>query len=414
MKYKIICGLTAGMSFVCVESAALDLSWTPRARSMMRIDDNIRTASSRQEEALGFDTSGDIAFKAQTDELSSELIPRVNVRRFAVGNNLDAEEYSVTFNNEWRQENYEAGVDFSYARESTLASEATDAGRVDDVKDRDSINIAPTFTYLFSDRLQSQTNFLYSDVAYIDAVGTGLIDYTYLQTSTSLTYAWTPSVQLYGQFLVSNFEVPELASTTRSYSGQGGLRWNWNETLEFSGGVGWIQSQITFHEFIPIFVANPVPHAEFIRTTDEAGSGGPIANVSIIKSFDETKANFNYSREVSPSGRGAQSTSDRIKMSVVHRYSERVNLIFDGLYEMRSAQAGSIPGVITSRDLNRDYYELRTGVRYQLRRAWALNATYRFGHRQSTNVGVSDSATTNSVFLIVDYNGSPNKIFSRF
>ncbi len=411
---RSVVGIVAVISLVSIDAFGIDLSWTPRARTLMRLDDNIRTASDNPEGALGFDTIGDISFRAQTDTLSSELVPHVNVRRFAIGNNLDADEYSVSFNNDWKRENYGAGLDFSYSRDSTLASEATDAGRVEDVKNRDSIMLEPRLTYLFSDRLQSDINFLFNDVSYKDAETTGLIDYTFLQTSTSLSFLLRPSLQIYGRLLVSNFEVPDLASKTQSYSAQFGFKWNWDPTLEFSGGAGWIQSYIAFHElqFVPVLTTPPQFVA--IRVSGDASSGGPVANASIAKSFDETKSTFTYVREVSPSGRGAQSTSDRMLMNVVHRWDERTNILFDGLYEMRSAQADSIPGVPISRDLNRDYYEVRAGFRYQLRRSWALNASYRFGRRVSTNVGSTDSAATNSVLVILDWNGDPHRILSRF
>ena len=393
---------------------ALDFSWTPQARTMMHLDDNVRGASREQEGAWGFDTGGSIDLKAASEELSSTLTPRFNLRRFVVGDNLDADEYSVASNSKWRRDKILTAMNLSYARDSTLVSEATDAGRVDDVKDRDTVTIQPSIQYFISDRLVYDASFFYSDVAYANAGSTGLIDYRYLQGASNITYSLRDDLEGFVSISISDFDVPEITSTTRSYSGKLGLTWHWDESLQMSGALGWIQSNIDFIEATCLVVINNCPAPFLIEDSAQVSSGGPIASAGIEKKFDKLKVSFDYDREVSPSGRGSQSSSDRLALNIVRNVSAQLNLTVDGLYEIRTAQAQGLGSGFAARDLNRDYYEGKAGFRYFLSQQWVLGGTYRFGYRKSTNIGASDSATTNSLYFTVEYVGVPNSFLDGF
>ncbi len=388
---------------------ATEVTWQPSARSMMRIEDNIRGASLEKESAWGFDTGGAVNLRARTETLTSEIVPRFNLRRFIIGDNLDADEYSITSTNDWVRERSALGLDFSYSRDSTLTSEATDAGRVDDVKNRDSIIVTPSVSYALTDVVSAQSSFTYNDVSYVDVGNSGLIDYTYLQGTAGLNYQWGEQLLFFANTSVSNFKAPETESTTRTYGGQTGATLTWDENLTLTAAIGWNSSDIKFVEQQVIVVADPFPRLALVSVKDEASSSGPIANVSIRKIFETTVMKFDYVRQVSPSGRGSQSNSDRVTLNVVTRLNDRLSLIFDGQYDSRTAEGATSGGAVlgggAARDLNRDYAEVRGAIRYQIFEEWYLSAAYRFGHRTSTNLTNVDVADSNSVFLTVDYNG---------
>jgi hypothetical protein len=400
----IVCA--AGMAMQSAIGA--DFSWAPHFRTMMRLDDNIRMAVRNPEGALGFDNAADVKFKAESSTFTSELIPHVNVRRFLIGDNLDADEYSVAFNNKYKQQTYEAGLKFSYVRDSTLTSEATDTGRIEDVKDRDSITLQPSFLYSFSDRLQSDTEFLYNSVGYQDAETSGLIDYEYLQVSEQLAYSVREDLQVFVRGLVSDFGVAAIRSSTRSYSGEIGGTWNWTPTLMLAGSVGWNQSFVHSVTNTPVLISQPIPQIVVIGVPTDGSSGGLISTVSISKIFERANVKFDYSRAVSPSGRGAQSTSDDIRADAEYKWENSLTTFFDGMYEMRSAQQDSLSTIPSVNDLNRDYVEVRAGVRYQIHQEWLVSAFYRYGQRQNTNVSGPERASSNSFFLSLDYNGLPH------
>jgi hypothetical protein len=395
-------------------TTAAQFDWKPDARSTMRLEDNVRGTSANPEAAWGFDTGGGVSISRSTGVLRSELKPKFNLRRFIVGSNLDADEYSVALNNEWAGDKFRANVDTSYARDSTLTTEGPDVRRINDVKNRDSLTVAPSITYALSERTSLQSTFLFNDVTYIDAIDSGLVDYQYILGSTGVTYSLWDGLDLFASFVVSNFDVPDLNSTTRSYTEKIGGTWRASESLSMSAALGWILNDIKFEELEAVLVAQPVPRFEVVSVAKRTSSNGPIASVSIEKAFAQSVMRFDYTRQVSPSGRGAQSESDSMAFKHVHNLSQRLSLSLDGLYEIRAAQGGdSVPNAINAGDLNRDYFEVKAGLRYQLTEEWATSASYRFGHRKNTGLQ-SDIAETNSFYLTVDYNGRRHDIEGGF
>ncbi len=379
----------------------------------MRLDDNIRGASQNGEEAVGFDMGGGVSLKAQNDSITSEIFPRFNLRRFAVGEDLDADEYSVAFNNDWLQPYYTTGLDFSYVRDSTLTTELTDAGRQNDVTNRNSISVQPSASYFLTDKLALQSSFMFNDVTFIDAATSGFFDFRYLQGSAGISYKWREDLTTFANFFASDFDVTDQNSTTRTYGGQTGATWIWDETFELSGALGWVASDIQFTEQQLALAFNPT-RIVIVDVPAQASAAGPIASVTLRKVFDKTVAKFDYSRQVSPSGRGSQSTADRISLALERKLSDNLSLLFDGLHEMRSAQSQEVNPGLGVQDLNRDFSELRGAVRYRLTKLWTLGASYRHAHSQSNNLNSSFSADVNTVFLTVDYNGLPNTFWNGF
>jgi hypothetical protein len=399
---------------VTVESRAVDITWKPAAHEMMRLEDNVRGASENKEGAWGFETGAGVDLNAKADWFSSQLHPLVNIRKFAIGDDLDADEYGVKFNNQLIQARSVSGLDFSYNRDSTLATEErnlgeTDVGLVNAVKNRDAILVSPRFIYAFSDRLNSETFASYNDVKYQDAQGTGLIDYQYVSASTGLRYQWRDNAELSSRFIVSDFRAPDVDSTTRNYSQEVELTWRWSETFETSGMIGWIQSDVSFSVFEQRLVLIPIPRFIPVKVDRAATRGGPVASANIRKKFDQFSAQLRYDREVSPSGQGQQSSSDRISANAVRPVTDRVSLVLDGIYEMRTSETEGLGAGIAG-DLNRDYYEVKASLRYQLKKEWGVSATYRYGHRESTGAGTVFVADMNTFFVIVDYKGVEKKL----
>ena len=392
---------------------ATDFSYTPSARTMMRADSNVRGGSTKQESAWGFEMGGGTTLRAQNDEWLSELIPNVNIRRFPIGNNLDSDGYSVAFNNDWKRPGYVAGLDFSYSRDSTLGAETTETGIKNDVIDRDSIQLQPSATWFATDRLSLQGSFLFSDISFLKAGNTGFVDYRYLQGSAGANYLWQDDLQVFANFFVSDFSVPSLSTKTRSYGGQTGATWKWDQSLEITGAMGWISSDVEFlnQQLVVLFVPPP-PHFAVISTPETTNTSGPIASATIRKNFETVTAKLDYSRQVSPSGRGVQSSADRIYGTIGKKFSNRLALEFDGLYEMRELQAQDITANASALDLNHDYTELRGIVRYRFAPEWTISATYRFAHSIGTNVGNSTAVNGHSVYLVVDFNGLPKMFWN--
>lgn len=381
------------------------LAWnyvvTPSARELMRVDDNIRGAVRDKEVAWGFDSSASVNVQAISDTVTSTLTPRINIRRFVVGDDLNADEYGVTSSNVWNTERFRYGLDFNYSRDSTLSTEATDTGRKNVVVDRDNVSISPTVAYSFSDRLVLQTSYLYNSISYLAATNGELVDYKYQSLNVDLHYQLRDDIELFASTSFSYFDAGSGFSITRNYSGRGGATYHWDETFHVTGTVGWIASNVKFQDqqliFTPIITVVAVPA--------HGTSEGPLASASIQKKFSQATATLDFVRQVSPSGRGAQSNSDRVSGSYAYRFTDRFNAQVDFIYDMQSADGANFGNRTLASALNRDYLDVVGTIRYKLSPEWQISTAYHHPIRQSNNSSVNSTAQGNVVYFTLDYAG---------
>lgn len=394
-------GVAALVVLASADAGAWNYSVAPVARSAMRVDDNIRGATTGKEAAWGFDTSGTVNLQAISETVSSTLIPRVNIRRFIIGEDLDADEYGVTFNNLWNLERFRYGMDFNYSRDSTLSTEATDTGRRNTVINRDGITVRPSVSYMITDKLVVQTGYLYNSVAYLASSDGQFIDYDYQSVNVDLTYEWRENLELFASTSFSYFDSADGFSITRTYSGRAGATYHWDETLQMTASIGWVDSNVKFHE-----QQRPLPpRVILIDVPAHGSSNGPLASASILKEFDQAIARLDFVRQVSPSGRGAQSNTDRISGSYVYRFSDRFNAQADATYDMQSADGASFSDLSTAGSLNRDYMEFVGTLRYKLSPVWQVSSAYHHPIRKSTNNAFSATAQNNTVYFTIEYIG---------
>lgn len=395
MKYRKLIWVVVAVQMNMSNLSATEYSVAPQLRATMRGEDNIRGETANPQSAFGFDVGGLMDFQAVNESLTSDLIPRVNFRRFVVADANDANEYGVAFNNDYIRDYYQAGVDFSYSHDSTLTTEASDSGgRVNTVAGRDGINIRPSVGYMLTDRLTALAGLLYNTVSYAETSGVDFVNYNYKQGNLGANYRWGEKAIVVVNGYVSQFNTGTGESKTRSYSGTAGITWHWSKSLETSGSVGWNQSEIHILE-------QGLP-----STLVDVSAGGPLATATIQKLFEYTILRLDYSRQVSPTGRGVQSEADRIELGLSRRVTERLICQLEGVYDMQSAELSDIQGSLAASSLNRDYMSASANFRYQLARDWVINSTYRFSHRTSGG-GAANTSEGNSVFVSVEFSGQP-------
>lgn len=397
----ILKGTTSLVALVSLNVAAWNYSVAPVARSTMRGDDNIRGASNNEEAAWGFDNFALVNMQANSEVINSTLIPRMNIRRFVIGEDLDADEYGVTLNNLWKTERLNYGLGFNYSRDSTLSTEASDTGRRNTVVDRDAITVNPTINYQYSDKLMFETGYLFNSISYLAASNGEFIDYEYQVVNLDGTYQWREDVELFASISFSYFDSGDGSSLTRSYSGRLGGTFHWDETLQFSGAIGWIDSNVKFHEAQLIFA----PVIAVVEFPSHGASNGPLASASIIKKFDQSIAKLDYVRQVSPTGRGAQSNTDRITGVYTYQFNERFNAEADVIYDMSTADGANFGVGSTASSLNRDYLEFIGTLRYKLSQFWQVSSAYHHPMRKSTFSNIGSSSQGNALYLTIEYAG---------
>lgn len=385
----------------CGGAGAVDITVLPQFHVLSRLDDNVRLSAQKAEGALGFDTAASVAVAGTTETATASVTPRTTIRRFAFGDNLDADEYGVSFGGGWQQEIFKAQLDGGYSHDSTLTSEATDTGVVDDVKYRNSINLQPSVVVQASERWSIRGIFLFNDTSFEDAANSGLIDYEYKSGTLNLNWLASERLTLFSNVIVGQFDAPDIKNNTRTYEAQVGGTWNFDPTFQMTGSIGWNHGEID--EVVRL------PQSVLVDTHVSSTTDAPVASASVLKTWQTWTTRLDYQRLVSPSSRGAQSISDRIIGNISHRLTDRLIVTADGIYEMREAQqsTGSIQSAAA--DLNRDYREIRCAVRYRFAEEWWIGASYRFGHRESSNPDSNEVAETNAVYMTLDFVGNPKR-----
>jgi len=392
-------------------ATALDLSWRPQLRVGTRATDNVRWRSSNQEATWGFDNGGGLEIKAESADWKSKLNPSFNIRRFAIGENLDADEYGVKSQHQWlASERLSFGINLDYTRDSTLSTELTDAGAENQVANRSTVAAQPSVTYLLSEKTQLTGGYLYSDVSFDTDANGRLVDYTYQQFSASMSHAWRNNLRFFLNGFASQFETSVPEGRTRTYGVSGGAEYIYRPDMGATLSAGYTKSDIEFESVFLAIDPGPPPQLVLVSRSDEESTNGPIAGASFFKDFEQTRTRFDYNRRVSPSIRGSQQIEDDILLTADHELTRQWRLGLRGGYNMRSSEFQSINAATnqaSTTQLNRDQASLSGWISYAFTKQSLVRAEYRFARNSFDESLRRDAVYHNALFMTFVYNGEP-------
>ena len=239
---------------------AIELSAAPEVNLGSRATDNILFSNNDVQEAFGFDTGGRLNLLAESARLRSSVAPDFNFRRFAVGDNLDADEFGVRSQHRWKAtERLTSTLGADYYQDSTLSTELTDAGRQNNVSNRETVTLAPGLLFDLDARTQLNATYAYTDISTDAKANAGLVDYTYQLVSFGASRVLSPAWQASATGFVSWFDVPSQQSLTVTYGAQAGATWAFDEATRVDASVGYLASDIDYVDFIPVLVFDPLP-----------------------------------------------------------------------------------------------------------------------------------------------------------
>lgn len=405
----------AALGVACAVSmqgaGAIDLSWQPQLRVGTRATDNVLWSSNNQEAAMGFDNGGGMIVKAEAQDWRSTITPSFNFRRYAVGENLDADEFGARTQHQWiATDRLQLGTNLDYVRDSTNSTELTDAGNRNQIANRDTILAQPSLTFLLDDATSVSAGYLYQDVSFDRRANGQLVDFSYQQGNLGVSHNWRDDVRFFVSAFTSEFRTPDTGGKTRTYGGQGGIGYSLDENLTVDLAIGYVTSNIDFQTSFLALDLGPPPRIVVVTRQDEVSSSGPIASASIQRNFENIRTRLDYARRVSPSIRGSQQLEDDILLTLDRDMSREWRLGFRGGYNMRSAEGGEDLAVglnrIRANDLNRDQTSLSGNVTYRFTREISLRGEYRFSYNTFTNQ-FQDSVYNHSLFVMLSYDGEP-------
>ena len=368
-------------------------SVTPILKSRGLYNTNRRLTTASHEGVFGLVTDIGAEFKVATEASDIAIQPMGTINRYSGNQQLDSDDIHLSLDANHRLERATFSLQTNYDRESTLTSEINDTGLVQVQREVNLIGVDPSITYSFSDRNNVRLDYAYSEVAYDNAAGTGLFDYTYQNFGTTYTHQLSEAQQVFGAINYAKFDVSGLQSTTDSYYARVGYYREFEGKLRLTLSGGGVLSDSTF----PVFA---VAGNRVVALDQNTVSKGWIADITVEKDFEKTFLRATYSRSVNPSARGAQAQADEVKLRARHRISEVLDATATVQYLQSETQ---LAGGFGSTSLNRDYVNAGLAFAYRINRFWSLIGGYSFTYQKYQ--GASAGADSNAVTVGLSYSG---------
>jgi len=306
---------------------------------------------------------------------------------------------------EWRfADRVSSNLKLDYVRDSTLTSELTDSGRSNIVANRDAFSVQPGMVLLVDEETSLNASFLYSDVAFDAGSDSGLVDYEFKQISAGANHIIDERLSIFLSGFASEFVVADIGSNTLTYGGQSGITFRYSSTFEADAAIGYVKSDIDFVSQQLALVSDPFPRVVVVALEQSVTTSGPIASVSLRKTFEKMRGKFDYVRRVSPSIRGSQTLEDDISATLERYLSRQWTLGFRGSYNMRAIESDEID--IAAGDLNRDQALVGASLAYQVTRNLVVRTEYRFARQLLSE---TDSPVyVNALFFSLGFNCEPH------
>ncbi len=350
---------------------AAEWSYEPRIEARALFDNNflLRTSGAQSESAVVILPS--ISMARRTEISHASIDARAELWRFPGNSNLDTNDAYLDFSTGKRGERSQWQIDAGYVRNTSITSELADSGRVDIRRRRVSSNLAPSWSYLPSERARLSLNLRYDNVDFEDAA-TEFYDYTYLVGSASWLYQLDQRNQIQVLLSHSRYEVNSLGLVSKTNGLQAGLVHNFTPLLTGTALIG-------------------------LRRTDNNGvsDNGALALISVEHKGRRLKLGASLSRDVMPSSLGQLNQSDRIRLDAAWRFNE-LRWIQVVLLAGRNLNTG-----IGTRANDRNFVDLAINGYHYVGRHWRMIASYRY--RQHEYLVSGASARSSRISLGVQY-----------
>ena len=264
--------------------------------------------------------------------------------------------------------------------DSTVTSELASSGLTRVPKRRVRWQLAPSWRHQLMPLWGVTANASYQDVSYRDAQLTGLVDYTYLTLGADTDYRFDERTQLLGQVSFARYESDQTSTTSDTTGILAGIGYNFSPTWSARALLGLRKTETSQTTFAGT------------STVDDTGY---LVDISTTKQYQTGALTVGLNQSTNPSGSGELLDSEHLSMDWNQRLSHRwrFTLTADRYKNERSS------GMAGTND--RQYLNIRPGLRYKLDREWSLSAAYRYRY-QKYDVN-PDSATSNALLLTLSY-----------
>ena len=391
-------------SMITAAPVLAELSAEPYAAVGFSLNDNKRLRSRDGSGVLANKTTLGSRLNYARPRWSARIAPEFSLLRHTNHRELDNEDYRVDAQlaRDFVRHRLELGMDF--ARSLSAAVELTEAGQIDAAIPRTTIAVDGAWTWEIGERISSTAFGSIADTGFDAEPGSALVDYEFASAGLSLRYGYSARTRWLVTLAVQDFSLPDLDTTTTSYTYRFGLESAVSDTIGARLTIG---QSIDVNRFeTDQLVVDPIDPSRFViqRSGNTVRDGRELINASVEKRFARGVWSVGWDRQFNPSSLGARLRIESVNTQMQWRFDHRIRL--SGYLSYRDQTRESA----TDNDLQpQERLQATLGLQFRLDRNWTLSPRYRYTRRWSP-LG-APSADANEIALELRFSGDR---FTRF
>ncbi|HED33394.1 MAG TPA: hypothetical protein ENJ08_04130 [Gammaproteobacteria bacterium] len=401
------------MLLMALPGSLLAAQWTvtPSARIEQSYNDNIYLSNLTSPSVATRTINPGIDFGWATKRANISLLGDWKYRQYTGDLKLkNRTDTRYQLKSGYKTERSEFSLTGSSVKNTTLNQErySEDTGVTLAQLDRQTMQIAPTWSWMLNERSNLRIDLQYQDVVYEKRSISPYNDYRYDSAGLTYTFRWTMRDQMYAvveqsrydsrkRALIPAYEMVSaskyLGSSSDTITYQIGMNHQFSSTFKVGLGYGRRDSetqtqyqncvQINFYTLT--CVATNETQSRSITTS-------PVYTVSADKDFELTKLGIKLSRTISASGLGSEMQVDSLDMTISQHINEKFNLKLKGIVNQRLAVNPNF------NSYDRKYLRGEASLGWKLDENWNFYMTYRYVrqiYKSSDAIAVSNNISLN-------------------
>ncbi|MFN0316748.1 MAG: hypothetical protein ACKVQA_17130 [Burkholderiales bacterium] len=383
-------------------AAAAAWSLEPFADGRLTYTDNIAMNPNTKDSVWGYQVAPKavLSWREELSEIAGEA--RLGLNRYPSRSELNTTDYLAALRMSTASERNGYGLNASYIRDSTLASEARQTGVVQLRRQRSQFGLSPSYQRVLTERSSASVQYSFSDVGYES--GTGLRDYQDHQVSATYTFAWSTRLKWDASLSASRFKTKDRAVRSDTNSANLGMTYAMNERANLGLSAGWRRTETNIVSnflvcplgsqfFCDVFGIAPV----LVTQSSSTRESSLMLNARSDFQLETGRLSLQASRGTFPTASGLTVRTDRIGFEWRGELTERLSATLSSAW-LHSVYDGNLgPG---SR-----YMTFEPSLSWKFAEQLTLGVGYSYAYSNTDNSPAS--ARSNAAYVSVSYQWPP-------
>ncbi|WP_172844244.1 outer membrane beta-barrel protein [Thiohalobacter thiocyanaticus] len=417
-------GIAAIIGLYFIHSPSLNAAeWylEPSISGRVEYNDNLQMRSRDELSATEYAIKPNISLGRRTARSNLQGYLAYEPRRFTE-DELNTNSSWINLNGYYGlTERQQINLSFSQIKDTTLESELEETGIIYDRAERNRISVNPGWSYAWSETTALNAAIGYTTVDYDESPNTGISDYDTGSATFSVAYRSSPATMWTLGLGATRYERDDGLVKSENTQLTLGLEHDYTQRLKFSASAGVRQTETEVQrgslecpagttlvpfELIPVLGApcidvDTFTPTNFIVVTEPTtgDSTGALASLNTTYQLERGEIGIDISRTVSPSAISGLIVTDKVGVSLSHRFSETLTGRFHASWYQTQNTDDS------NTQVDRTYFRVAPSLEWKLARDWRFAAQYRYMKQERE--GALDSAAGNVVSLSLTYDWPP-------